>query len=163
VVELSHWRDVVVPQRNYTGCIPTGFEWLIRYLRVESIDLETFQDDFDLQLSGQDMNNFESVSSAVRRKYPQINIRIRDFPTGREKVDFVSRLVEKDIPCLLSIANTPKGGSWHIVPVVSVDDTKIKVIWTGNQTQEFTIVDVTSRHDNWIGGKDIAWIERRES
>lgn len=160
MVELSHWRDVVVPQRNYTGCIPTGYEWLIRYLKIEGIDLDTFQEDFDLQRSDEGMNDFGSVATKIREKYPQINIRIKDFPNGKEKVEFVKRLMGSDIPCLLSIANTPIGVIWHIVPVVSVDDTKVKIIWTGDQTQEFTIADVINRHDNWIGGKDISWIEK---
>ena len=48
MVELSHWQDVVVPQRYKTGCIPTGYEWMIRYLGIKGIDLGTFQEDFDL-------------------------------------------------------------------------------------------------------------------
>ena len=163
MVELTHWRDVVVFQRNPTGCIATGFEWLIRYAKIGGVDLGSFQEDFDLQRSGKGMNDFGSVTGKIKERYPHLSIVIKDFPNGREKVEFVKLLVGEDTPCLLSIANTPIGVSWHIVPVVLVDDTKVKVLWNGDQTQEFTIEDLIYRHNNWIGGKDIAWTRRSQS
>lgn len=159
MVELSHWKGIVVPQRHETGCIPTGFEWMIRYLGMKGINLEAFQEDFDLQRRNEGDNSFVPIASKIKQKYPQVNIKIRDFPSGNEKIAFLRRLVESNTPCIMSIAK-PNGG-WHIVPVVSVDDRKINVIWVananGNQISEYPISEITFRHDNWAGGKDIAW------
>lgn len=160
MVELSHWREVVVFQRNPTGCIPTGFEWLIRYAKISDVDLGSFQEDFDLQRSGIGMNDFGSVTAKIKEMYPRLNIVTRTFANGKEKLQFVESLIGKDTPCLLSIANTPMGGTWHIVPVVIMDNEKLRVLWNGNQIQEFTLEDIAIRHNTWIGGKDIAWVEK---
>jgi hypothetical protein len=162
MAELSHWQGIVVPQRQETGCIPTGYEWMIRYLGGKGVNLETFQEDFDLQYRHEGDNSFVPIAQKVKERYPQVGIKIGGFPNGKEKAEFIKKLIEEDVPCVMSIAK-PTGG-WHIVPVVSIDDTKIKVIWIanafGNQVCEYSITDVIFRHNNWSGGKDIAWIEK---
>lgn len=159
MVELANWEKLVVLQRHDTGCVPTGYEWLLRYLNVKGVNFDTFQEDFDLQLCHEGMNNFQDVAAKVNATYPNVKINLKSFTTGKEKVEFVGRLINDGTPSLLSIAYSTLGG-WHIVPVVSIDDTTIKVIWTGNQTRVFAESDIVNRHDNWAGGKDIAWIEK---
>jgi hypothetical protein len=173
MVELSHWKNVVVPQRHETGCIPTGLEWVVRYLGITGVALGTFQEDFDL---GQ-ANNFSSVAEKVGLRYPHINIRIQSFQQGLEKVRTVVGLVERDTPCLISLALaetqripegilvSPKG--WHIMPVVYADDQKMKMIHSanenGNQVWELPIMEVIWRHINLEGGKDIVWLEEQRT
>lgn len=174
MVELSHWQDVIVPQRNDTGCIPTGYEWIIRYLNIEGVNLETFQEDFDLDLERRSPpyeNSFESVRNRIMRRYPQINVRIESFQHGVNKVRAMIRLVERDTPCLLSLAlhglrtldNRLIERAWHIMPVVLIDDQRMNVIHhaneRGNQVLELRTTQVIWRHNNIEGGKDISWIE----
>jgi hypothetical protein len=159
VFELPNWEKIVVPQRHRTGCVPTGYEWIFRYLDIKDINYGTFQEDFDLQLVQEGMNNFQDVAKKVRARYPQVNINIKGFDTGEEKIEFVTQLISRAVPCLMSITLLPTGGDWHIVPVVSIDETKIKVIWTANQVTELAKTDVINRHNNWPSGKDISWIE----
>ncbi len=161
-VELSHWKDMAVRQRNETGGVPTGYEWMIRYRDIRDIRLDTFQEDFDLELTGEDSNNFASVARKVMERYPQVSIKTRRFSEGYPKVCFVKSLLKKDIPCILSFVQIPKG-RWHIVPVVYADYSKIKVIWfedeTGSQIREFNILEAEYLHGNWRGGKEIAWLQ----
>jgi hypothetical protein len=163
MVELSHWKDIVVPQRYDTGCIPTGYEWMIRYLGIEGVNLGTFQDDFDLTRRNEGDNSFVPIADKIKEKYPQVNIKISDFRSGADKIAFLKRLIEGDIPSIMSIALSNQG-RWHIVPVVSVDDTRVKVIWganaKSNRVCEYSVPEIAFRHDNWAGGKDISWIER---
>lgn len=65
MAQLLNWSKTVVPQRHESGCIPTGYEWLIRYLKIQGVNLKTFQEDFDL---GQD-NSLDSVSAKIRSVY----------------------------------------------------------------------------------------------
>ena len=86
-----------------------------------------------------------------------------DFSNGQDKIDFMRKLIRNDVPCLVSITKATEGG-WQCVPVVSVDDERVKVIWagkvSGNQVCDYPVKEIISRHDNWFGGKDIASIEK---
>jgi hypothetical protein len=158
VAELSNWGNIVVPQRYYTGCVQTGFEWLIRYLCIQGVNLDTFQEDFDL---GED-NSFDSVASKIEARYSGIDIRIQSFINGLVKVNFIRTLIENQQPCLISLALGGKDG-WHIMPVVRIDDKTIAMIHhadhQGNHTWTIPLEEAVSRHDNLEGGNDIAWIE----
>lgn len=163
--DLPNWRHFVVPQRHGSGCVPTGYEWLVRYLGIQGVNLGTFQEDFDL---GREYNNFVSVSSKIKSIYPYINFRISDFPTGLEKINAIKSLLKDHIPCLISLAlpDIENGQlvhkGWHIMPVVYIDDEKIKMIHhattRGNEVWEFPLQQIIWIHDNMEGGKDIAWI-----
>ena len=158
-IELPHWKDTVVEQKHRkTGCIPTAYEWMISYLEIKSVNLDTFQDDFDLELRGEGSNSFITVAERVIKKYPQARINVRDFTDGLEKIEFIKGLLQNDIPCVMSLTIYPEGG-WHMVPVVYIDDTEMKVVWTGDIVCRYTLTDIINRHNNWPGGKDIAWIE----
>jgi len=165
MIELSHWKDLVVPQKNkVTGCIPASYEWMIKYVGTNGIDFETFQEKFDLK----ERNSFKNVAAEINEAYPSINIKIKDdFKRGQEKIEFVRRLLSRDIPCLISIKKTVEEdlqGNYHILRVVSINDQKLSVIWDAddsNMVKEFTLDDVISRHNNFEGGKDVAWIQKK--
>ena len=158
MAQLPNWSKTVVPQRHESGCIPTGYEWLIRYLKIQGVNLETFQEDFDL---GQD-NSFDSVSAKIRSVYPTINIKVQSFTKGIDKVNRIKSLLEEQKPCLISLA-LGTGQGWHIMPVVRIDETTIQLIHhadaNGHYTWIFPIAGIVWRHDNLQGGKDISWIE----
>jgi len=163
MAELSHWRDIVVVQKNpRTGCIPTGYEWLIKYQGVyRGINWDTFQKDFDLGRS----NSFVAVRCEIQKKYPHIEIEIKDdFKNGSEKVEYAKNLVEEDVPCLIVLPKRKDNRiEGHIVPVVYIDNSKMKgVIFATNirsqKICEVTINEIVHRHDNLKGGQDIAWL-----
>jgi hypothetical protein len=173
MTELSHWNDVIVPQRYQTGCIPTGYEWLTRYLGIEGVELDTFQEDFDLQRAHQGMNSFVPIADKIRSRYPFINIHTECFDHGLEKVEAMKNLIERDVPCLISLAlrgfRTSEGHvierGWHIMPVVRIDDRRITMIHKGTENRnarlELLIATIVSRHNDLEGGKDISWIENK--
>ena len=123
MAQLLNWSKTVVLQRHESGCIPTGYEWLIRYLKIQGVNLESFQEDFDL---GQD-NSFDSVSAKIRSVYPAINIKVESFTKGIDKVNRIKSLLEEQKPCLISLA-LGNGQGWHIMPVVNIDETSIQLI-----------------------------------
>jgi len=162
MAELSRWKEVFVPQRYETGCIPSGFEWMIRYMKIEGVNLDSFQDDFDLQRLGEGNNSFIPIAVKVKEFYPQVDIKIRDFPSGEDTVLFMKELIKEDVPCVMSLACAPIG-RWHIVPVISVNNQRMKILWVvndfGYQLHDYPRSEIVFRHNNWNGGKDIAWIE----
>ena len=72
MVELSHWKYVVAPQRRLSASISTGFEWIIRYFGLETVELDSFQDDFDFG----SLNSFSSVAKALKEQYPNLTVRV---------------------------------------------------------------------------------------
>jgi hypothetical protein len=158
MAQLLNWSKTVVPQRHESGCIPTGYEWLIRYLKIQGVNLETFQEDFDLR---QD-NSLDSVSEKIRRVYPTINIKVQSFTRGLDKVKCIKSLLEEQKPCLISLA-LGNGQGWHIMPVVSIDETIIVLIHhadaNGHYTWSFSVAEIVWRHDYLQGGNDISWID----
>jgi hypothetical protein len=158
MAQLSNWSKTIVPQRHESGCIPTGYEWLIRYLQIQGVNLKTFQEDFDL---GQD-NSFDSVSAKIKSVYPTINIKVQSFTKGIDKVNRIKSLLEEQKPCLISLA-LGNGQGWHIMPVVRIDETTIQLIHhadaDGHYTWSFPIAEIVWRHDYLQGGHDISWIE----
>ncbi len=118
MTQLLDWSNTVVVQRHESGCVPTGYEWLIRYLKIQGVNLEIFQEDFDF---GQN-NGFESVSAKIRSVYPTINIKVESYSKGIDKVNRIKSLLEEQKPCLISLA-LGNGRGWHIMPVVRIDET----------------------------------------
>ena len=169
MVELSHWQEIVVPQRNrVTGCVPTGFEWLIRYQGIQNVDLTRFQEEFDRIANRRGDNSFVSIANEVKQKYPHVSIRVRGFRKAEKKVAFIKSLVRRDIPSLLSIPNyvslCPCELTFHMVPVVSVDDARIKIIYDANtnssRTCDLLVSNVICWHNIFKGGNDIAWLPK---
>lgn len=112
------WKRFAVRQRHAaSGCIPTGYEILLRAAGVEGIDLDSFQDDFDLDLAPgmPPRNNFESVADAVRAKYPSISFK-RRLQDGTEELAFVEARIAQRQPVLVSFslaAVMPGAHGWH--------------------------------------------------
>jgi hypothetical protein len=158
MAQLLEWSKTVVLQRRESGCIPTGYEWIIRYLKIQGVNLESFQEDFDL---GQD-NGFDSVSAKIRSMYPTINIKVQCFTKGIDKVNRIKSLLEEQKPCLISLA-LGDGQGWRIMPVVNIDETSIQLLHhadvEGHCTWVFPISEFVWRHDYLQGGHDISWIE----
>ena len=156
--QLSNWSKTVVPHLHESGCVPTGYEWLIRYLKIQGVNLKTFQEDFDL---GQD-NSLDSISAKIRSVYPTINIKVQSFTKGIDKVNRIKSLLEEQKPCLISLA-LGYGQGWHIMPVVRIDETTIQLVHhadaDGHFTWSFPIAEIVWRHDYLQGGNDISWIE----
>ena len=131
---FPNWQEYAIRQRRFeTGCIPTGYEMILRAVGAENIDFESFQDDFDLDKEikpGENpRNNFESVANAVQHKYPAIRFRRKAFEKGEEKLAFVENCLAKRQPILVSIANKPFGGEgWHIMPVVDATDDELVLL-----------------------------------
>jgi hypothetical protein len=157
MTQLLEWSKTQITQRHESGCVPTGYEWLIRYLKIQGVNLETFQEDFDL---GQN-NSFDSVSAKIRSVYPTINIQVQSFTKGLEKVIRIKSLLDEQKPCLISLA-LGRGQGWHIMPVVRIDE-NIQLIHhsdaNGHCTWVFPVAEIVWRHDFLQGGNDISWIE----
>jgi hypothetical protein len=166
------WQKFVVKQkRPQTGCIPTGYETILRAAGVKGVDFVSFQDDFDLDKDKEFrpgvnfQNNFESVANAVKGRYPHVTLKKVDFPKGGgdKKLAAVEGMVAKKRPVLISLALTPRGG-WHIMPVVDSTDDSLILLHSVNADGAFNIRhlkknDFVLIHDNWPGGDDIAFLE----
>jgi hypothetical protein len=153
-----------VPQLNpLTGCIPAGFEWLIRTAGVGGIDFSTFQGDFDLQNRGLGENNFQTVASAVAQRYPHVRFVIRAFGTGAEKAAFLIDRVAISQPTLVSLTLQPQGG-WHIMPVLGWDGQSFDLLFAFELNSQARLLRITreeliARHDEWPGGNDVAYLK----
>ena len=162
------WKKFAVHQRrDGTGCIPTGFEMLLRAAGAKNINFATFQDDFDLdQHGGTPQNHFVSVGDAIKKKYPKVEFTCEVFPKGKgaEKLAKVEEMIQKKMRVLISLALTPAGG-WHIMPVVDLDlDSFTLLHHVDNvglpQTQTVTKSDFVLRHDKWNGGEEISYLAK---
>ncbi|MCB7130377.1 MAG: hypothetical protein J3T61_12665 [Candidatus Brocadiales bacterium] len=168
------WEQYAVPQhRVQTGCIPTGYEMILRAAGVEAINFETFQDEFDLDKDikpgQQPKNNFTSVADAVRRRYPQANFKCECFPDreGIKKLCLIEERIKQQQPVLISLALEPFGKKgWHIMPVVdSTDDELILLkIMSPNGSKEICKLpknELIRIHDNYAGGKDVGYLDNK--
>jgi hypothetical protein len=170
---IPDWEKFIVPQkRPNSGCIPTGFEILLRAAGIEGINYETFQDEFDLDKDRkpqeQPKNDFDSVSLAVQKKYPNVNFKRISFPKGKgeEKLNFVEEQITKHRLILVSIALLPIFNvlGWHIMPVVDIDKDNLTLLYSvetngRKQILKLKRLDFISIHNNFDGGDDVAFLE----
>ena len=165
------WKKYVVPQRrDRTGCIPTGYEILARAAGIQNIDLESFQDDFDLDkdkdfdAGAKPENNFNSVADAVRNKYPDLSFVCRDFETGAEKIAFIDEFINQHRPVLISLFMVPLNGEGcHIMPVVDADDETFTLLMVMTQDGKLNLMKIYKQlvagiHDRFIYGRDVAFL-----
>lgn len=166
--ELRNWKEITVIQRDpEMGCIPTGFEWLIRHHRTNENCLDTFQEDFNLQRKGLDSNNFSTIAIAIKNKHPLIRIQCKGFKReeGKEKIDFANDLLCKNLPCLLSLLVNIGTNSriCHIMPVVKISEDNI-IAKNGSDIMQFSKSEVIRLHfEYWPIGNDLAWLEKPEA
>jgi hypothetical protein len=158
MTELKDWDRIKVPQRHETGCVPTSYEWLIRYLKIQGVKLDTFQEDFDFGVK----NCFPYVSTKIHEKYSFIKIQVEAFTKGADKVAKIKTLIDNQIPCVMSLA-LGIGQGWHMMPIILIDDKTIAMIhhsFAGqNDVWDFTLDEIIKRHDHLPGGNDITWIQ----
>jgi len=176
--ELSvfpNWKEFAVPQRrSATGCIPTGYEFLLRAAGAQGIDFSSFQDEFDLDkslaLGESPQNNFVSVATAIKQRYDWVEFTRVAFPrgSGGKKVERVESLLRERRPTLVSIALEPFGErGWHIMPVVDLTDREFLLLHHMNadrsvQLCKLSVAEVARIHDVYEGGDDIAFLERSQ-
>jgi len=151
--------ELIVLKDKRFGCIPWSFEWVIRYQNFQNVDFKRFQCDFNFYES----NGYGLVAQKVKERYPQIDIKTQGFEHGSDKVNFIKQKIEKDIPCVMALID-PQSGNFHSVPIVEIDDIRMKVIWDadtyGYQICELPIQMVIRAHDAQANGRDIAWLEK---
>lgn len=174
---FPNWQKHIVKQkRPATGCIPTGYEVILRAANTKGIDFDTFQDEFDLdkdlQPGQQPQNNFDSVAQAIQEKYPHIKFQHVGFQKGegQKKLALVEKLIQQQLPVLVSLARAllPApygGGGWHIMPVVDAANDTLTLLWCIDaQDKPHTITlrknDFVAIHEKCIGGDDIAYLEK---
>ena len=170
VRKILDWERSATIQKNPdTGCIPTGYEFLLKMARTEKIDFDSFQEDFDLIKKFNDSNaaNFSSVAYEIKKVYPFINISILSYEKneGQKKLNKIIELIDQGQPVLISLCinefSDQKG--WHIMPVIGVMDDELWLL-TGNRTngisEQFHInfSKFVYIHENYPGGNDIAFL-----
>jgi hypothetical protein len=159
-------------RRPETGCIPTGYELMLRAAGAKGIDFDAFQDAFDLDKDlppgAQRLNHFKSVGDAVTAKYPSVAFVDRHFPKGKgtEKLAFIEAQIAKGRPVLIALALASLGQSgWHIMPVVDADDTRLALLNRVNKDDTLDVrwllkADLVHIHDAYPGGEEVAYLER---
>jgi len=172
--DLASWKDWMVHQKRWvTGCIPAGYEMLLRAAEVEGVDYSTFQDEFDLDV-GKDLtkelpsNNFDSVAKAIQKKYQFIHFAYKRFikAEGVDKLHFVETKLAISQVVLVSLSMKPLAGNgWHIMPIVESNENQLTFLYyVDHKMIPKTLVVEKAQfveiHDNYDGGKDIAWLEK---
>lgn len=169
---FPRWKVYATHQRRIeTGCIPTGYEMILRAADAKGVDFGSFQDDFDLDVSigrGQSvpLNNFESVAEEIRKKYPWVEFASKSFATGNEKLIFIDESLSKNQPILISLAQAPFGRpGWHIMPIVDANDKEYLLLQHVREdgsclTDWLSKAYVASIHDRFSGGKEVAYLQK---
>jgi hypothetical protein len=170
--KILDWRDSATIQKEpKSGCIPTGYEFLIKMGRIENVVHNTFQDDFDLNKRFNDSSaaNFRSVAEEIKRVYPFINIEIESFDKkeGQKKVAKIKELIEKDEPVLISLNINEFTGKmgWHIMPVIGISDNRFRLLKSYVDFGKpnliwITFSNIIKIHENYPGGEDIAYLAK---
>jgi hypothetical protein len=166
---FPEWERFAVHQRQrQTGCIPTGYEMLLRAGGVPGIDFTRFQEEFDLDLRlGVPTNNFGSVADEIRKKYPHVRFSQKSFETGAEKIVFIEECLAARKLLLVSVSVFDPWGrpaGWHIMPVVDATDDALcflkGVRADGDKDVEWVRKEVVRElHDRFPGGREVAYLE----
>lgn len=167
---FTGWEKYAVRQiRPDSGCIPTGYEMLLRAAQVEKINFDSFQDEFDLDKDRKPgetpRNNFVSVANLIRVKYPSVIINIRAFPSGEEKLKFIEDCLSDHRLVLISLSLAPfEQSGWHIMPVVDADQEYLLLLNGVDEDGKLDKkiirkVDIVNIHNNYPGGNDVAYLE----
>ncbi len=157
---LAGWEPYVVAQRKVeSGCIPTGYEFLLRSAGAKGIDFATFQDEFDLGLA---VNNFTSVAEAVQKKYPHVAFGVRAFVTPEERLRFVEDALGRGQPVVVPVFLAPN--TCHIVPVLGTSDNEVYVLWIvePDGTKHLRAIrkwELARRDDEFSPDSPVAWLE----
>ena len=170
---FPNWQEYVVIQRRpQSGCIPTGYEMLLRAAGVQGVDFNTFQDEFDLDKNRQDddlpRNNFESVADAVNQRYPTIHFKVTVFPktAGTDKLRFVESNITHQRLVLISLNMLPvlHHPGWHIMPVVDMDEENLLLVYGALAVNQIRLLKLPKTefvriHQQFDGGNDVAYLD----
>lgn len=165
------WQQFAVHQRREkTGCIPAGYEMILRAAGALGVDFDSFQDDFDLEKDIPDdaprVNHFGSVANAVSAKYPEIRFAFRTFPKndGAGKLAFIEEQLAQRRPVLVSINNVIFScAGWHIMPVVDIDKDNLVLLAKVTSDGRCVLVQLPKPvlvgvHEQYPGGEEVAWL-----
>jgi hypothetical protein len=87
--ELAGWENISVKQKDLVwGCIPAGYEWMIRFAQVKIIKLDCFQENCLLDVIKAEKSldfNFKTIAEAIIKRNPNLDIQI--YMNGKEHVD----------------------------------------------------------------------------
>jgi len=169
---FPNWQTYAVPQRRPgSGCIPTGYEILLRAAKITDIDYDTFQDDFDLDKDrGPDdppQNNFVSVANAIKLRYPTVQFQRVVFPPGHgvDKLRFIEEHIAVQQPVLISLSLLPFGQrGWHIMPVVDSTQNEFTLLEHMDADGRKFLMNLSKSqlvriHDDYEGGDDVAYLD----
>lgn len=149
--------------------LPTGYEMILRASVAKGVDFESFQDDFDLDITlggaqSQPRNHFGSIADEIRKKYPWVEFGWKQFSSGEEKIRFIDEQLLKQQPVLISLAQEPFGGrGWHIMPVVDATEDQYLLLeyvesngkLRTNWINKGKMADI---HDQYDGGCEVAFL-----
>ena len=170
---FPNWQDFAVHQRQaQTGCIPTGYEMLLKAAGVTYVDYSSFQEDFDLDIGktlGIDkfVNNFDSVSQVIQDSYSDIQFTREIFAKGegKNKLAKIEALLRNSQFILISLAMSPFGDTgWHIMLVVDADKELLQLLYIVDaagvsDVRPIKKVEFVQIHEDFDGGNDIAYLE----
>jgi hypothetical protein len=157
------WREHAIPQKNpRTGCIPWGYEILLRAAGTKGVDFGAFQDEFDFK----ERNHFRVVAEAVQKRYPSVRFGHQNFEHGKDKLVFVEARLAHRQPTLVSIALkglNPKLNGWHIMPVVDASRDELVLLVSLGEDGKANILRLPKArfvqiHDEFEGGNDVAFL-----
>jgi len=168
MIAFPDWQKYLVEQRRKaTGNIPAFYEMMLRHAGAQGIDLDSFQDDFDLDKDGDSkLNNLASIAAIINQIYPQVKFVCESFPKGQgeQKLARIDKLVLEKRPVLLSLTLDPDGG-WYHMPIVDAYPNSFKFLHHVDELGEPCMlqipkVDIVNIHNSWKGGEEIAYLER---
>jgi len=169
-------KHYFVPQkRPDSGCIPWGYEIILRAANVPGINFQTFQDDFDFdkyhQHGESGMNNFDTVSKAIMKRYPHVVLGTKIFSRGQgeDKLQFVEKYIGEIPRILVSICPEPdlNPKAFHIMPVLSSTNDSLVLLYSVKKANDAWQLDMlhmskaefVHKHDVGTDGCDVAFLD----
>ena len=164
---ILDWRNSAVIQKRRTGCIPTGYEFLLRMANISGINYNSFQDEFDLNMKNMN-GNFNSVATAIKNVYPSINIKINTYNkgAGQEKLNKILEIFNLNQPVLASVNQheLTGGDDCHIMPVIGIWNDSLLLLESYSPNSmailfDFPFTKFIEIHQRYPGGDDIAYLQ----
>lgn len=174
-VFLNNYKKIVVNQEDKdSGCIPAGYEWIIRFAKIyddniiNDIKLAGFQEEFNLFKNGLGANSFVPIREAIQKKYPRIKIEIEEFKEsnhGAEKIEFIKKLIRAQNPCLISVPVFKDSNftGYHIMPITGFNDNESTLFLCDpgdkiNYYKKTKFETILNMHTDFEGGHDVSWL-----
>ena len=155
--ELQNYVEFLVHQQDPLGCIPAGYEFLLKY-NGHKVGPD-FQEKYDLRKLGEERNgnNFDNVARKIEEDYTEISfVRKDDFNSSDEKWVFLIDRIDQGRATLLSY---PLQAGAHIMPVVAYGDDYLLLVHSVDKRNHFQNYCMLSRAGFDESG-DIAYIKK---